>query len=374
MKEWNKKNWMNSFNSAKGLLYSEHYKAISKWKKSKNPKDLLPPIEVSLDPIHKCNLNCEHCNASRYLTANLTEDKVRMSDEHLINLVEFLGKWGVKAICFGGGGEPTLHTKLPEAILLARKLGMETSVATNGTILNEHLIKAYLECRWIGISVDSATKEVYNIGRKANEFDKVIHNLGLLSYHIKRTNSKCDLAYKFLIFDYNQHEIYKACKLAKKLGVKDFHARPADFSHQGMEQKKSINPYNISKIKQQFNKCHQIENNNFRVFTVVHKFNNDFTPKRNFTQCYAAPICIQLCADGNIYLCPDQRQVNSYKFGEHYPNPENIIKAWGNDLHYKLCFKSGCSVCTSRCTFSPYNEMCQKLFIEKEDPFCKNFV
>lgn len=371
MKEWSNKNKFNSFNSEKGLLYSNWYKTIVDWKEGKVKKPL-PPIEISLDPIHACNLACNWCNASRYLTKDLKNRK--MTDKHMISLVDFLGKWGAKAICFGGGGEPTLHSMLPASIRKAREVGLESSIASNGTILNQELLEALPLCRWIGISIDASTPETYIIGRKVNMFNTAIINMKKIVKKIKEYNTNCDVAYKFLIFQHNQHEIYDACKLAKDIGVRDFHARPADFSHQGMNEKKKINPYNVELIKEQFEKCHELEDEKFRVFTVVHKFNSDFTPVKNFKQCWASPICIQLCADGNIYLCPDMRHREYYKLGTHYPDPENIEKIWGNKKHYDLVFKIGRKECKNRCTFAPYNIQCEKLFIENMDPMCWKFV
>jgi MoaA/NifB/PqqE/SkfB family radical SAM enzyme len=361
MKEW--KSPFNSFNSLKALLYKDQFDAVFK-------KGFLPPIEASLDPIHKCNLLCEHCNAHRYLTdGNLKYN--RMPDQHLLKLVEFLGKWGVKAICFGGGGEPTLHTALPEAIDLTRKVGMEASVATNGTLFNDRLISSLTKCKWVGISIDSATPETYKIGRKQDLFNVAINNISRLV----DKKSDCDVAYKFLIMPYNQHEIYQACKLARELGVRDFHARPADFRHQGMgELKKKNNEYDVLKIKAQFEMCHNLETQDFRVFTVMHKFTDDFLPCKDFTQCLASPLCIQLCADGNTYFCVDQRHQPEYLLGTHYPEPENILKFWGGENHQRLVFGNTPSKCGTRCTFGFYSRMAEEVFAEGKDPFCKYFI
>ena len=362
MTEWSSKNSFNSFNSYKGLLYGDWYKAILKG-------EFLPPIEASLDPIHQCNLLCEHCNAHRYLTdGNLKY--TRIPDQHLFNLVEFLGKWGVKAICFGGGGEPTLHTALPEAIELTRKVGMESSVATNGTLFTDKLISSLTYCKWVGISVDAATPETYKIGRKKDMFKDTIENISRLVSAVEET----DVSYKFLVMPYNQHEIYPACKLARELGVRDFHARPADFRHQGMgEMQKKNNEFNVKLIKEQFEKCHNLETDNFRVFTVMHKFNEDFTPRRDFSQCYGSPLCIQLCADGNIYLCPDQRHQEEYKLGSHFPDLSNIKKAWGGERHKELVFGNTPKKCTTRCTMGVYCKICEEVFGNK-DPFMWRFV
>ena len=97
--EWSNKNKYNSFNSElKGISYYNYYEAINDWRLGKRSSPL-PSLEISLDPIHACNLKCSWCNASRYLEEGL-EGK-RMTDEHLLNLIRFLAKWGAKAICFG---------------------------------------------------------------------------------------------------------------------------------------------------------------------------------------------------------------------------------------------------------------------------------
>jgi len=361
-KEWS--NPFNSFNSMKSLLYGDYFKAVF-------DKKFLSPLEASLDPIHSCNLMCQHCNAHRYLT----KEKNRMTDEHLMNLIRFLGKWGVKAICFGGGGEPTLHSQLHLALYLTKEMGMESSIATNGTLFTPQLIEAMAECcRWVGISVDAANGKTYQMGRNKNLFLQTLVNIKNLLKEIKKTKSKCEVAYKFLIMPHNQYEIYDACLVAKDLGVRDFHARPADFRHQGMgELKRKNNEYNIFAIKEQFERCHKLETDDFRVFTVMHKFTKDFTPRKDFNQCYAAPLVIQLCADGNVYFCVDQRHQPKYILGTHYPNPENILKFWGGKKHKALVFGNTPKKCKTRCTFGFYNKIAEEVFMDK-DPFCKNFI
>ena len=132
--------------------------------------------------------------------------------------------------------------------------------------------------------------------------------------------------------------------------------------------------YNIRLVTKQFEKCHELESKDFHVHTVVHKFDTNFRPQKEFTQCYASPCCIQICADGGIYLCPDQRFQNFYRIGSHYPNVKGIRKAWGSRRHYDLVFKKGKKHCTTRCTFGPYNNQCEKLFINNEDPMCWRFI
>jgi MoaA/NifB/PqqE/SkfB family radical SAM enzyme len=295
-----------------------------------------------------------------------------MTDKHIIELIKFLGDWGVKAACFGGGGEPTLHTKLNETIKIAYEYGMDNSLVTNGTLLTDELINTIVRCcRYVGVSIDSATAETFKIGRKRDLFNKAIKNVKKLAKAAKGT--RCDVAFKFLIFSYNQGEIFEACGLAKSLGVKDFHVRPADFNHQGMGELKKLNDYNIDLINDEFEQCHHIEDDDFRVFTVIHKFDDNFVPKRPFTQCYASPLVIQVCADGNIYQCPDTRFMDFFKLGSHL-KLKDIKKAWNSDRHRELISQVGCKNCRSRCTYAPYNEIAERLFINQDDPMIRNLI
>lgn len=378
MKEWSEKNRFNSFNSLlKGMSYYDRFVEISKWQNDKN-YPLIPPIEISLDFFSGCQLRCQHCNFSKYLSNNIVE---KMDDNHIISLLNFFGNWNVNGykvcgICAGGGGESTLHPKLWDALILSTRLGMQNGIATNGINFNKETIDiAVNNCRWIGVSVDCANRKTYTIGRKTNYFDKVIENIKLMSIRAKELKTTCEIAYKFLVFSYNQHEIFEACKLAKSLGVRDFHCRIADYRHQGLkdwQSKQSV--YNIELINKQYKECRELEDNNFRVFCVTHKFNEDFTPKRNFSQCFASPLCLQINPPNDVYMCPDTRNLEYYKLGEHFPNPKHILDFWGKENHWNLVFRNGCNNCISRCTYGYYCKMYQDLFVDNFDPLCRAFV
>ena len=147
-------------------------------------------------------------------------------------------------------------------------------------------------------------------------------------------------------------------------------------NHQGMgEFKNKTNLYDINLIKEQFKMCHELKSKIFNVNTILHKFDDTFKPLKDFTQCYASPCCIQLCANGEVYLCPDQRFQEFYKLGNHYPDPKNILNFWGGEKHYDLVFNSGRKNCSTRCTIVPYNKQCEKLFIEwDKDYMCRWFI
>lgn len=365
MQEWSSEDRFNSFNSWKGLLYAPWYEGV-------RDKKLLPPVESSIDPIHTCNLSCKHCNAIRY---RQTEPQ-KMSTDHLFNLVDFLSDWGVKANCFGGGGEPTMHPDMAAVLLYSKAKGMESSLSTNGTIMPDDLADAIaVTCRWIGISVDAASGGTYTKLKGTNLFSKVLGNIRKLVTVGNRDSTKCDINYKFLISPVNQHEIYRACEIARDLGVRDFQARPMDYNHQGMGELRGIfGDFDMSLISDQFAACHELSNADFHVYTPTHKFDKHFHGHKKFSHCYASYLIIQLCADGNVYYCIDQRHNTDLVLGTHYPNPRNILNFWGKQHHVGLVYSDTSRHCKTRCTLGPYCEQCEQLFINTNDPMCINFA
>ena len=200
-KEWRKENKYNSFNSMKGLTwFDSHYIPIAKWLKGEG--ELPPPIELSLDPSHLCNFGCGHCNAQRYLKINVKEirkDMRVMKKKHLENLIDFTSDWGVRGVCIGGGGEPLMNKGVWTLPSYISNKGMQSSFATHGGLIDDLIAEEMMYCRWVGVSVDSGTKETFKKVHKSNGFDKVINNLKLLVSKKEKTKSNIDIAYKFLI-------------------------------------------------------------------------------------------------------------------------------------------------------------------------------
>ncbi len=375
MQEWKPSNVYNSYNCVlKGMYYKEWYEAILKWRNTHNPKDLLPPIEVSLDasPNGACSARCKWCNFDKYLEQGKT-----IPNEFLLEVINFTSDWGAKSFCVGGGGDSTLRSNLSEILYLIKDKKKQSAVVSNGILFNDKLIDSMASCcRWIGVSVDCSNKETYKKYKGVDAFDRVINNIKKICKKVKELNTNCDVSFKFLVSNYNYNEVYEACKIAKDLGVKDFHVRGADLNHQGLgEKRNSSYQFPIKEILESYEKCHELETEDFRVFSPTHKFDNNFKPYKNFKQCYTMPLLLQCCPDGNIYSCVDQRMQKDYLLGSYYPNLENIFKFWGGEKHYNLVFGNTPKICSTKCTFTSYNETCEKIFVEEEkDYMCKYFT
>ncbi|HHT9158344.1 MAG TPA: radical SAM protein [Candidatus Brocadiaceae bacterium] len=363
MKEWN--NPYNPFNSFKVLMWREQMEGIAK-------QEFLPPVTVDTDPTNKCNYDCEWCNAYDYMAGS----KHTLSEEHLLKLADFYKEWGVHSTCVAGGGEPLLNPGLNSFLWRLHKNSIEPGIITNGSVMtDEHVDTFARTCRWVGFSMDAASSEVYNKVKgikEKNFFNRIIENIRKLTKKIGDSETNCDVAYKYLLHPHNASEIYDAAKLAKSLGVKDFHLRPVGWDNLTITRDKD--PISFEKMMDDINKqieaAMELEDENFHFYGVRHKFNPNMKRKINFSRCWAPPLLATFGADGNCHLCFDMRGRKDLILCRHVPDPREILKVWGSQFHKDLIASIDTKTCP-RCTFGPYNEMIEQVFIK--DGMCRYF-
>lgn len=372
MKEWN--NPYNPFNSFKVLLWRKHLEACAK-------DNYLVPISVDINLSNRCNFQCVHCNAWDLIS----QGEKDLPTEHWLKVADFLRDWGKdkpegspKSACVaGGGGETFMHPGIMAFLERMYQNGLESGVITNGSLLDDKKINVIARvCRWVGFSMDAATPQTFNAikGIKNDSlFNKICKDIKKLTTRIDEKGYINDVAYKFLLCPENAGEIYAAVKLAKSLGVRDFHLRPVGYYNITKTRGKKLvyTPELLQKIEKQIAEAMKLENKNFHVYGVRHKFNPDFSvKKKNFSRCWIIPILPTFGADGNMYLCFDMIGRKNTIMCKHYPDVTELARFWNSNRHREMVKKYNIDTCP-RCTFDAYNEMVEKVIIN--DGFCRNF-
>lgn len=352
MIEWSDRNKYNSFNSYKGLLYMDHYQKIAGWLEGRN--QLPGSIEASLDPVSACNSLCYYCNSQRYLR-EYPAGLQKWDKQFIRSTLNYLSAEGTRAFCWGGGGEALLNNNIRGMTKYGTDMGMECSIITNGVLLDDEFIDELLLCRWIGISLDSADPEVYKRVRGIDDCKKVLSNISRL---IKK-RTKTDITIKVLVLPETIDTLIYTCKVAKDLGVQSIHIRPVDLERKDFKVGRKLN-LDVEKIRDIFSKCHELETNDFQVFTVQHKYNESFHVMHNFSRCLASPLVKQICTDKKLYICLDHRLEEKFQ-----------IKEWGSEQHRNLLKDIEPDRDCGRCTFGEYNRQMAECVLE--DSMCRNF-
>ena len=362
-KEWSSP--YNPFNSMKALVHADRFAAILDGK----PKS---PIIVNFDLTNLCNYNCRFCMFGGRKRADPSGEEFLQQNAHLekgyaLTLPKIWAKWGVRAICLAGGGEPSLHPDCQEFIKESKRYELQLGFITNGYLVNnEEWWKTVAKnCKFVGFSIDAGTKKDYEKvkGVSGEQFNTIIDNLKGIAAAKKKYKTNLQIGYKFLLDQYNQNSIYKAIVLASKIGINHFQFRPAIDDYKYSEDE-------LKNIWNQIEKGQKLERDDFKVIGVQHKFNNDLSKKHCFSKCRANMLTTTWCADGWLYLCTDTRGCKWSRLVKHYPDPMKAIKFWGSKKHFDIVNKIDFHKDCDRCTLTAYNEMFENVFMEdKMDRF-----
>ncbi|MBI4620092.1 MAG: radical SAM protein [Desulfobacterales bacterium] len=380
--EWDPSKRWNPFNSYKLLAH------VDRWKKIKRGKPIPPPILITVDPTNVCNFNCIWCNAEFIRK----ERKGSLSKKMLLNLADFLPRWGegspdwapgVGAVCIAGGGEPLLNPATPVFIDKVAEAGIEVGIVTNGSMINRY-IDSLSHCTWVGVSVDAARSETFNKFKGAhlnNTFDHIIENIATLADYAKRHNNRLGLkhpaygvSYKYLLYKDNIGEIYQAAKLAKEIGCKNIHLRPAGttWDKLGTEQEIIFSSEDIALFNEQIAKALELDGGTFGVYGVTHKFNSQFDKANYFDKCYAIfmtavigpPARNNASQDSFVLgLCCDRRGDEKLELASDVEDVEEIQKFWGNGIHWKIHDRITVEKECPRCTYQPHNQIYEQVIL-----------
>jgi MoaA/NifB/PqqE/SkfB family radical SAM enzyme len=351
IKEWSNK--YNSFNSSKVLVHKDYWKPITEG-------NIPPPLFLSIDPNGSCDFGCTFCNAKESIKENKS-DKLSIEDIGIIK--DVLLSWNTRAVCVAGGGEPLLNENTEHLISSLTSNNIKVGLITNGHRLDK-FIETVQKCEWVGISVDAGTPKTFakikGVSEKA--FLKVLDNMQYVSQF-------CDLTYKYLVHPDNCHEIYEAVSLAKSVGCSVFHSRPGGDAWFNLDKgefqfdEKSIETYSaqLELARRDF------EDENFKVFGIVHKFTDGWNIKHSFNKCHATFTNCYISPKGMVGLCCDRRGDSSLELC-HISEAKEM---WGSDKHKELVNNIRLNQCP-RCTYTHVNEMFENVILR--DNWLANFI
>lgn len=382
--EWDPSKRWNPFNSYKLLSH------VPRWRHIKRGKPIPPPVLITVDPTNRCNLDCVWCNAA-YVRQ---ERKRSLSKNALSNLADFLPHWGegnsnwkpgVEAICVAGGGEPLLNPATGMFIDKVIENGIDVGVVTNGSKLID-TIHSLSQCTWVGVSVDAATSKTFNqlkgLPPDSDRFDRIIENMAILADYSRRHNATLGLkhpaygiSYKYLLYNRtNTAEIYSAAKLAKEIGCKNIHFRPAGttWNKLGSNSEISFSKEDIALFHDEIRRAVELDDSTFGVYGITHKFNSQFERANYFERCYSIfmtaliepPPNRSASDDASVLgLCCDRRGDPKLELANDIVDHRKINKLWGSKKHWAIHDRIIANQECPRCTYQPHNEIYEQVIL-----------
>lgn len=180
-----------------------------------------PPV-IHVNVAASCNLACKMCP---YLPVHDDEGYVReMSEETFRALLPALP--AMKRLHIAGSGEPLMNRHLVKFVDLARQANpkIEIAITTNGTMLTETILRAFIERRvdHLTVSMDGVSHETVSSIRIGINTAKVMANLELLDRLKREMKSAWPvLQLNFVVGYGNYAELPDFVRAAPRYGAKE---------------------------------------------------------------------------------------------------------------------------------------------------------
>jgi MoaA/NifB/PqqE/SkfB family radical SAM enzyme len=128
-------------------------------------------VAITMALTYRCNLRCRYCQIWK-------EADEELSTRQVMAAIDELAEAGMTRLGLTGG-EPLLREDIGEIVAHARRLGLFTSVFTNGALVDGQL-RTLEQLDAVLLSLDGP-REVHDAMRGRGSFDATLHALQLLS-------------------------------------------------------------------------------------------------------------------------------------------------------------------------------------------------
>lgn len=285
---------------------------------------LLRPILLHYYITYRCNCKCSFCDIWRLpATVDAQMAHIRTNLYHARRL-------GARFVDFTGG-EPLLHPDLPEMLITAKKLGLQTSVTTNTILYPERANELRRKIDLLHFSLDATTAKHHDRLRRGQSFDQVMMSLDIARKIGETPDILFTASHQTLPF------LPQMAKLASAL-------RLILIVNPIFSQKKGLNEDELRYIEQ-FSKYPYVYINK-----AFHTLRRQGGNKINKPRCRAVTSTIVISPNNQLLLpCFHYQQWqiplhdNLYEIWSHQSKK---YKAWQGRL-------SSCAGCTINCYFDP---------------------
>ncbi|MDZ7371734.1 MAG: radical SAM protein [candidate division KSB1 bacterium] len=166
----------------------------------------LPPILLHYYITERCNCRCRFCS----IWQNPAAQDARLSD--VVTNLRAAARIGVRFVDFTGG-EPLLHDELPTMLAEAKRLGLRTSVTTNGLRYPDLAKELRGRIDFLHFSLDALDESLHDELRGRRVFQQVMHNIDLA----RSLGETPDLL--FTITPLNRTQLQPMIRFAQRIGL-----------------------------------------------------------------------------------------------------------------------------------------------------------
>jgi len=329
------------------------YAELVHWMRSNDSRTILPTM-ADIDLTNLCNQDCYYCNTADFRRAK----PVQLPYQHYINLLDRLSQWQqhspnsfgkIHAVEFTGGGEPTLLKHYEQVIEHSIDLDFQVGMMTNGSRLHQLIDNVshdkIRKIDWIGVDIDAATPDLYEKIRRSKTPDimnKMIENVKRL------TAIGANVDFKILVGEHNHdHQCLRDIfQLAKDCQVRMVMFRPMQLGQ---------NLFDLQQVSVELQSLAS-------QYDVYCKISETKMQKRNYSKCHQMYQYPVFSADGQIYLCCENKGNPRFSIGSWVDG--DFRDKWLSKRHHDIYQSVNTRLCAP-CGPNRHNNEIQKII---DDP------
>jgi MoaA/NifB/PqqE/SkfB family radical SAM enzyme len=284
----------------------------------------------------------------------------------MARLIEDFSHIGLKAITFSGGGEPLVNPATRGAMQLAKDLGIQVGLITNGTLLTDPGFFIDI-CTWVRVSLDAScmAQHMLTHGAGPADFKKICLNLVAMADYKGRYGGSCTIGAGYLTAPRTMMDIYSFAQLCAKLGIDYCQYRP--YHQVEILQAKDLAAweeifYHMKIAKQDFT------TDKFKVLATEGQFKDVLEKNwgRTYHRCHAHAFETVIGATGEVFFCCAYKEDPKMVLGNI--KDESFIDIWKGHRRLELHTSIDTHECTPLCQLNQANKSLQAYLVLGELP------
>ena len=275
-----------------GCKLKWHLERVLEWKQGNH----IPPITIDMALTRACNYKCVYC----YSQLQENESKP-MTWEVIKRFLDDAKEIGVKAVSLVSDGESTCHKDFVKTIQYGHVIGLDMSLGTNGSLLDNDSLSKILPClTYIRFNISSANRGRYckYHGATSENYDSVINNI-ISAVRLKRDFSlPVTIGLQMVFLPEMVNDVIPLARLGKLMDV-DYlvikHCSDDENHSLGVDYTKYYSAWETLK------QAELLSTDTYQVAVKWSKLKSGGC--RSYSRCYGAQFIMQLSGSGLVAPC-----------------------------------------------------------------------
>lgn len=177
---------------------------------------------LRVDACSVCQLRCQKCSTAKGINRKGVVGWGYLKADDFVRLME--DNPSVRTVELSNWGEIFLNPELVEIMRYAcgRNIRLKAGNGVNLNTLTDETAEALVRYRfhYLSISIDGASHQTYKVYRRKGRFKDVIANIERINHYKQRHGTRFPkLAWQFVVFGHNEHELPAARQMAQDLDM-----------------------------------------------------------------------------------------------------------------------------------------------------------